>query len=189
MEQSGLLHHWIFPSAGDGAKLRSITPCSHGAPMAQLASRASHLTRSAPPALCLRRRSEAHRWSPHKPIGTELHARAILPVPTLEVRKTRAHTLTRETNYGIGSTKAGFRCSDLTTSIANDSSRAQRRCWMRSIGFGRHLSLAARERLCGLPCGLAGGFHFPIASQSAATFQIAAAHSRHVSEDTRRPIP
>lgn len=55
MAQTNLLHHWNFPRAGDGAKPRAITPICDGAPMA-------HLTRYAPAALCLRRRSQAHRF-------------------------------------------------------------------------------------------------------------------------------
>jgi hypothetical protein len=34
MEQFHLLHHWIFPRAGDGAKQRAITPSLRVAPMA-----------------------------------------------------------------------------------------------------------------------------------------------------------
>ncbi len=99
MAQPDLRHHWNFPRAGDGAKPRAIAPSHHGAPMAQTRlARASHHTRYAPPALCLRRRSEPHRWSPCQPIRTELHARAILQKPTLEVRKARpsAHSHARQ---------------------------------------------------------------------------------------------
>jgi hypothetical protein len=35
-----------------------------------------------------------HRWPPCRPIRPELHARAVLLVPTLEVRKARAHART-----------------------------------------------------------------------------------------------
>ena len=65
MAQLNLLHHWNFPRAGDGANPRAITPCTHGAAMAQRRlARASRFTRCAPAALCLRRRSQPHRWSP-----------------------------------------------------------------------------------------------------------------------------
>ena len=46
---------------GDGAKPRAITPCMHWRSNGAAASRASRLTRYAPAALCLRRRSRAHR--------------------------------------------------------------------------------------------------------------------------------
>jgi hypothetical protein len=87
MAHVNLLHHWIFPRARDGAKERANTPLCDGAPMA-------HFTRYAPAALCLRRRSQAHRWSPCRPCRTELHAQALLLVPTLEVRKARAPACT-----------------------------------------------------------------------------------------------
>lgn len=54
MAHSDLLHHWNFPRAGDGAKPRAIITICDGAPMA-------HLTRYAPAALRLRRRSQPHR--------------------------------------------------------------------------------------------------------------------------------
>jgi hypothetical protein len=77
MAHSGLRHHWNFPRAGDGAKQRAIAPLHHGAPMAQTASRASPLTRYAPAALCLRRRSQSHRWSPTRDLAGRVFACAI----------------------------------------------------------------------------------------------------------------
>jgi hypothetical protein len=62
MAQTNLRHHWKFPRAGDGAKPRAITPSRNGAAVAQDPSRASGITRYAPAALCLRRRSQAHRY-------------------------------------------------------------------------------------------------------------------------------
>ena len=41
MEQTHLLHHWIFPRARAGAKPRAIATLRYGALMARRASRAS----------------------------------------------------------------------------------------------------------------------------------------------------
>jgi len=57
MAQNNLLHHWKNPTHGDGAKPRAITPVCSGA----CNGADTPISRYAPAALCLRRRSQAHR--------------------------------------------------------------------------------------------------------------------------------
>jgi hypothetical protein len=57
MAQIDLLHHWKNPTHGDGAKPRAITPVCNGASNGA----GTPIARYAPAALCLRRRSQAHR--------------------------------------------------------------------------------------------------------------------------------
>jgi hypothetical protein len=57
MAQIDLLHHWKNPTHGDGAKPRAITPVCSGA----CNGADTPISRYAPAALCLRRRSQPHR--------------------------------------------------------------------------------------------------------------------------------
>ncbi|MBR0936695.1 hypothetical protein [Bradyrhizobium jicamae] len=60
MAHKNLRRYWNFPRARDGAKMRAITPVANGAAAAHARAYPSHV-RYAPAALCLRRRSQAHR--------------------------------------------------------------------------------------------------------------------------------
>jgi hypothetical protein len=53
MAQFHLLHHWIFPRAGDGAKQRAIITIRSGAPLAQMPTRIPLLHGSALPSATL----------------------------------------------------------------------------------------------------------------------------------------
>jgi hypothetical protein len=64
LAQIGLRRQRKNPTHGVVAGARNNTPPCVGAPMAHSVSRASRLTRYAPAALRLRRRSLAHRWPP-----------------------------------------------------------------------------------------------------------------------------
>jgi hypothetical protein len=65
MAQIDLLHHWKNPTHGDGAKPRAITPAGNGAGNGA----GTPVARYAPAALCLRRRSRAHRSCRHRGDG------------------------------------------------------------------------------------------------------------------------
>ena len=64
LAQTGLLQQRKNPTHGVVVGAANNAHCGNGAALAQIASRASRQTRYAPAALCLRRRSLAHRWSP-----------------------------------------------------------------------------------------------------------------------------
>jgi hypothetical protein len=64
LAQTGLLQQRENGTHGVVAGASNNAPPCVGAVLAQSASRASHQTRYAPAALCLRRRSLEHRWSP-----------------------------------------------------------------------------------------------------------------------------
>ena len=64
LAQTDLRQQRKNPTHGVVAGARNNAPSCVGAPLAQSASRVSQSTRYAPAALCLRRRSQAHRWSP-----------------------------------------------------------------------------------------------------------------------------
>ena len=125
LAQTGLLQQRKNPTHGVVAgAANNALPCV-GAPLAQTPSRAHPLS----PAM--RHQCSAcgdalltHRWSGCRPIGTELHARAILPVPTLEVRKTRAHAPAsihahaRQRPRGLSSSYFSLIDSDPAASVA-----------------------------------------------------------------------